>query len=68
MVVFVHMMVKMVIALHKIFENIRTADIIINVSLSFMLNLEHVIKFSSKSIKTSKSYHKVEDYLESFLF
>jgi hypothetical protein len=62
------MMVKMVIALHKIFENIRTADIIINVSLSFMLNLEHVIKFSSKSIKTSKSYHKVEDYLESFLF
>ena len=52
------------------FENIRIANIILNVATSLILSLvgnfklnERVINFSSKSIKFNKLCHKIEDYI-----
>ena len=60
----------MVIFNSENFENIRIANIILNVATSLILSLvgnfklnEHVINFSSKSIKFNKLCHKIEDLL-----
>ena len=60
----------MVIFNSENFENIRIANIILNVATSLILSLvgnfklnERVINFSSKSIKFNKSCHKIEDLL-----
>ena len=52
------------------FENIRIANIILNVATSLILSLvgnfklnERVINFSSKSVKFNKLCHKIEDYI-----
>ena len=60
----------MVIFNSENFENIRIANIILNVSTSLILALignfklnERVINFSSRSIKFNKLCHKIEDLL-----
>jgi len=60
----------MVIFNSENFENIRIANIILNVATSLILSLvgnfklnERVINFSSKSIKFNKLCHKIEDLL-----
>ena len=60
----------MVIFNSENFENIKIANIILNVSTSLILSLignfklnERVINFSSKSIKFNKLCHKIEDLL-----
>ena len=52
------------------FENIRIANIILNVATSLILSLvgnfklnERVINFTSKSVKFNKLCHKIEDLL-----
>jgi len=60
----------MVIFNSENFENIRIANIILNVATSLILSLvgnfklnERVINFSSKSVKFNKLCHKIEDLL-----
>jgi hypothetical protein len=60
----------MVIFNSENFENIKTANIILNVCTSLILSLvgnfklnEKIINFSSKSIKFNKLCHKTEDLL-----
>jgi hypothetical protein len=60
----------MVIFNSENFDNVRIAHIILNVATSLILSLvgnfrsdEHVINFSSKSIKFNKLCHKIEDLL-----
>jgi len=60
----------MVIFNSENFENIRIANIILNVATSLILSLvgnfklnERVINFTSKSVKFNKLCHKIEDLL-----
>ena len=60
----------MVIFNSENFENIRIANIILNVATSLILSLvgnfklnERVINFTSKSVKFNKLCHKIEDSL-----
>jgi hypothetical protein len=60
----------MVIFNSENFENVRIANIILNVATSLILSLvgnfklnERVINFSSKGVKFNKLCHKIEDLL-----
>ena len=60
----------MVIFNSENFENVRIANIILNVATSLILSLvgifklnERVINFTSKSVKFNKLCHKIEDLL-----
>ena len=54
----------MVIFHSEIFDNVRIANIVLNVATSVILSLnERVINFSSKGVKFNKLCHKIEDLL-----